>query len=156
MKQPDGSYTTQDELFIEAPPGEIYKLLIDFNQRHLWWKSNRAKLLNGGEAKEGSRVAISGRQWIFPIHFLMRIQKLEGEQLIRLEAEEGLIRGICEWQIEPREKGALVRLRWNGVRPKGIAAKLLFALVGDRKHSQHANRGLAGLKAYLDKSLCVE
>ena len=155
MKQPDGSYTTKDELFIEAPPEEIYKLLIDFNHRHLWWKTNRATLLNGKEVQEGSRVAISGRPWIFPIHFLMRVRKLETARLIRLEAEEGPIRGICEWQIEPKGKGALVRLSWNGVRPKGIAAKFLFAVVGDRKHSQHAALGLAGLKAYLDKGPCA-
>jgi|GEM_PF-3438588 len=148
MKQNDGSYTTKDRLFIEADPDEVYNTLLDFNNRHLWWKTNRARLLNEGEAKEGAHVAITGRHWIFPVHFLMRIRKLEKGRLIRLEAEKGPIRGICEWQIEPKERGAWVCLAWEGVRPNGVAAKLLFAMTGDRKHSQHAALGLAGLKAY--------
>ena len=134
MKQRDGSYATKDELFIEADPHRIYHTLLDFNNRHLWWRTNRARIL-GGEAKEGSRVAITGWHGIFPIHFLMRIQKLEKPRLIRLQAERGPIRGICEWQIEPQgEGGALVRLVWEGVRPSGLPAKVLFAMVGDHRH----------------------
>ena len=149
MKQRDGSYTTKDELFIEADPDEIYHMLLDFNNRHLWWKTNRAKLLDGGGVREGAWVAITGRQWVFPIHFLMRIQKLEKPRLIRLQAERGPIRGICEWQIEPQgEGGALVRLVWEGVRPSGLPAKVLFAMVGDHRHSEQAALGLAGLKDY--------
>ena len=148
MKQPDGSYATQDELFIEADPQEVYKVLIDFENRHLWWKTNRASVLNGEETREGSRVAICSRHGIFPVHFLMRIQKLEPSRLIRLEAEKGPIRGICEWQIESKGSGTVARLVWKGVRPSGLATKILFAMVGDRKHSQYAAEGLVGLKAY--------
>lgn len=147
MKQRDGSYLTQDELFIAADPDTIYNVLVDFNHRHLWWKTNRAELLNGEEAKEGAQVAIYGR---FPIRFLMRIQKLESPHLIRLDVEKGPIRGLCEWQIEPRGKGSAVRLVWNGVRPKGLLARSLFTLVGDRAHRRQAARGLAGLKTYLE------
>lgn len=149
MKQPDGSYATQDELFIEAGPEEIYRVLVDFNNRHLWWEGNRAKLLNGEEPREGSYVTVHTRQWIFPIRFLMRIQMLEIPRLIRLEVERGPIRGFCEWHVEPREKGAIVRLVWRNVYPSGLPAKWTFAVSGDRKHSQHAVAGLAGLKAYL-------
>ena len=152
MKERDGSYTTRDELFVDAPPERIYELLVDFNNRHTWWKSNRARLLNGGEAKEGAQVALCARHWIFPVRFLMRIKKLQPARLIRLDVEKGLIRGTCEWQIEPRGRGAVVRLMWEGVRPEGIVATALFAMSGDRKHSQHVSFGLAGLKAHFFKS----
>lgn len=152
MRQPDGSYTTTDELFIEADPNALYKILLDFNHRHLWWKTNAGKLLNGEEAQEGSRVAITARQGLFPLHFLMRIQRLDQkERCIRLEVEEGPIRGSCEWQVEPRGRGAMVRLVWKGVRPNGFFATLLFARVGDRKHREHIAEGLAGLKRWVSR-----
>lgn len=156
MKELNGSYWTKDELFIEADPTEIYKVLVDFNNRHLWWKANRGKVLNGGEIREGSRVAIFARHGIFPIRFLMRIQRLEAPYRIRMELEKGPIRGICEWQVEPRDDGALVRLVWERVRPYGVPAKLLFALTGDRNHRRHTAEGLAGLKAYLMKTQVTE
>lgn len=151
MKQPDGSYTTQDELFIEADPQEVYKVLTDFNNRHLWWKANRARVPEGEEIGEGTCVAIFSRQGIFPVRFLMRVQRVEPPRLIRLEAEKGPIRGVCEWQIEPKEKGSVVRLLWKGVRPSGPVAKMFFALGGDRRHNQHAAQGLAGLKEFLSR-----
>lgn len=149
VKQHDGSYTTQNELFIETDPREIYDVLVDFNRRHLWWKTNRAELLNGEKVQEGSRVIIRARHRIFPVRFLMRIEKLEPPRLIRLGVEEGPIQGHCEWQIESEKRGALVRLVWKGVRPRGLLGRWMFALSGEQKHRQHAAHGLEGLKAYL-------
>lgn len=145
------SYFTQDEIFIGKPAGEIYHVLVDFNNRHLWWKANRARLLNGGEAQEGTKVMIRTGRWLFPVRFFMRIKTLEPYRLIRLEVEKGPICGFCEWQMEPLDHGTKVRLLWNDVRPRGLLSKLLFAVGAERKHRQHAARGLAGLKDYLEK-----
>jgi len=145
------SYLTQNEIFIEKPAEEIYHVLVDFNNRHLWWKANRARLLNGVEAQEGTRVLIRTGRWLFPVRFFMRIKTLEPYRLIRLEVEKGPISGLCEWQMEPVDRGTKVRLLWNGVRPRGLLSKLLFAVGAERKHRQYSERGLSGLKDYLEK-----
>jgi len=149
MQNPDGSYTTIDERFIEADPVEIYRTLIDFDHRHLWWHTNQGALLEKGPPEVGKYVALRARQGIFSVHFLMRIQKLEENRLIQLQAEKGPIRGICAWHIEPMKDGAMVRLVWDHVRPSGVLSKLLFWVMGDRKHQAHVSLGLVHLQRYL-------
>ncbi|MBI4481924.1 MAG: SRPBCC family protein [Acidobacteria bacterium] len=144
-RNPDRSYFTVDELYIDAPPDRLYRLLMDFNRRHEWTPTVQARVLSAGEVRVNSEIemSVAGKMGA---SFAMRIRYLEPPYRIGCELIRGDLLGLMEWEIAPHLQGSLVKLKWKRMVPNRRLFNILFALTGTYFHSRQSARTLFALK----------
>ena len=131
----EGFFVEASQIQVEAPPEDVFRILIEMGGRSGWPYLNGLWILRGildrlvgGPGIRGRRSGgVLGEGDILDFY---RVEELETDRLVRLKAElkaPGL--GWMEWHIRPRTGGGAVLTQIAYFAPKGVPGFLYWYLL---------------------------
>jgi hypothetical protein len=92
-----------DDVFVDAPPAEVYRRLLHVHEDSSWWPGARAR---GGFAWL-ELIAPAGPSKKF-VHFKVRIEESRPDEGFKWVFEDGPLQGWGEFWFEPFRAGTIV------------------------------------------------
>lgn len=134
---------TTDELFIDAPQGDVHRALLAIHEGAPWWPGARAE----GTA-ERVRVAAPVGGMRRRVRFEAAVSGVRRDEGMTWMLEHGGLRGRAEWWLEPFKDGTVVHYYLDVERGDRGRFRRLSSLV--RRHRWAVRRGINALKDGLE------
>lgn len=131
---------TTDELFIDAPPADVYRALITMGKDVSWWPGARSS----SSGKEITLSAPLGR--LARVRFTATVDGVRPDEGLTWWLTKGELRGRAEWWLEAFKDGTIVHY-FLDVEP-GEGRRRMTARV--RRHRWAVRRGVNALKDGLE------
>ena len=145
-----------DGALIDAPPGEVYRAILDeYSGVTQWWKPYSEQKLRGTIPidHEGAIVDLtirSERAKGTPRFSYTLTKMVEGE-LIDVRVDGDIV-GTGEWTFEPVDGKTRVTFKWD-VKPRRLFYRMVSPFVDMSKiHSEVMQYGFKALSSYLGKN----
>ncbi len=143
-------YQSTDSISIQAAPEKAYEALTNWTIRSQWRKGVILAWEGDAKAFVGQKVRTKMRG-VLPYSFEYRITGLEAPYRVFMDYTGNPLKGRCALEIVPEDKGCQVSFYWMKVEPKGLLAKIYFALgLGSVSHRSRSQETLRMLKEYLE------
>lgn len=131
---------TTDELFIDAPPDEVYRALVTLGKDASWWPGART-------SSRGKEITVSAPvQRLARVRFGATVDGVRPDEGLTWWLKSGELHGRAEWWLEKFKAGTIVHY-FLDVEP-GEGWRPMQARV--RRHRWAVRRGINALKDNLE------
>ncbi len=128
---------TTDEIFVDAPPADVYRALLTFGKDTSWWPGAKA-------SSQGKRLTASlrcGR--VGRVRFQAGIDNVRPDEGLTWWMDAGELTGRGEWWLEPFKDGTIVHY-YLEAEPGRRGMRGMTGRV--RRHRWAIRRGMNALK----------
>lgn len=144
-------YQSRDEIEIQNSPGEIYRVLTDWEEISRWLPGLKMKWKGEARAFVDQEISFEIEGSFPPARFSYRITGLEPPRRIYMEYQGSALQGRAAMEVTPIDKGCRVGFYWMEVEPKGMFARVYFMLgLGLSSHRRRTLQTLEMLKKHLE------